>query len=307
MSKRNSISLDKKVKYSVFGIISFILIGIYALSLIITLVWVIYTSLMGSVDFRIMQVKANASPQFFGSMEKNGIVFENWLKVFSEFYVNRPNGQAAAKFSEMALYSVLWAVGAAVVAEVSRCMCAYVVAKFGHHKWTKLVHSLVIILIIISFPSNLAVSIKFNKMVLMYDNLFMRIIGSVTFTGTHFLFYYASFKSLSWGYAEAAYMDGANDFTVMIKIMMPLIKTTLFALILLEFITHWNEYSTSMIYMPSYPTLAYGLFKFVNGSRAINVPITLASCTIVVIPIVLLFILFHNKLMGNLALGGLKG
>ena len=296
--------IEKKERRSLFGIVATLLLGIYAASLIFPLIWAMYSSFIGRLDFK--------NNPIFGAPTIQGFQPLNFVQAFQELQVairTSNGGVRPAYFLEMMFNSVTWSVGSSLVAELSRCMCAYVVAKFRHHKWTRYIHSLVIILMIISFPSNLASSINFNKMVGMYNNMWLRIVGSITFTGSHFLFFYAAFRNLSWGYAEAAYIDGASHFTVMWKIMMPLVKTTFFALFLLDFITAWNDYSTSMVYMPSYPTVAYGLYKMqsLGGKFGSSVPLRLASCTVVILPTLLLFIIFKDKLMGNLALGGLKG
>ncbi len=296
--------IEKKERRSVFGIVSTVLLGIYAFSLIFPLLWAMYSAFLGRLDFK--------SNPIFGAPAIQGFQPSNFVQAFKELQVtvrSWDGGVRPAYFLEMMFNSVVWSIGSSVVAEFSRCMCAYVVAKFRHHKWTRLVHSLVIILMIISFPSNLASSINFNKMVGMYDNMWLRILGSISFTGAHFLFFYAAFRNLSWEYAEAAYMDGASHYTVMFRIMMPLVKTTFFALVLLDFIAAWNDYSTSMVFMPSYPTVAYGLYKMqsLGGKFGSSVPLRLASCTVVIIPTLIIFIIFKDKLMGNLALGGLKG
>lgn len=298
-------TIEKKERRSVFGIVATVLIALYSFSLIFPLIWTMYSSFIGRIDFK-------ANP-IFGLPEIQGFKPENFVSAFEELNVGvkaRDGSIRSAYFAEMMYNSLIWSVGSSVVAELSRCMCAYVVAKFqGKHRWVRLLHSLVIVLMIVSFPSNLASSINYNKMVGMYDNMYLRVIGSITFTGSHFLFFYAAFKNLSWGYAEAAQIDGASHFTVMWKIMMPLVKTTFFALVLLDFITAWNDYSTSMVYMPSFPTVAYGLFKMQNlgGKFGSSVPLRMASCTVVILPTLVVFIVFKDKLMGNLSLGGLKG
>ncbi|MBQ4269713.1 MAG: carbohydrate ABC transporter permease [Clostridia bacterium] len=302
--KKNLGAIEKKQRLSAFGIIATVLLAIYAVSLLFPIIWAMYSSFLGRLDFK-------ANP-IFPYPEIQGYQPGNFVQAFQELHVGirtAKGGTRSVYFFEMILYSVIWSVGSSVVMELSRCMCAYVVAKFRHHRWTRYVHSLVLILMIVAFPSNLATTIEFNKMVGTYNNLLFRVVGSVTFTGAHFLYFYAAFKNLSWEYAEAAYIDGANHYVVMWKIMMPLVKTTFFALVLLDFIVAWNDYSTSMVYMPSYPTVAYGLFKMqsLGGKFGSSVPLRLASCTVVIIPTLIVFIVFKDKLMGNLSLGGLKG
>jgi ABC-type maltose transport system permease subunit len=73
-----------------------------------------------------------------------------------------------------------------------------------------------------------------------------------------------------------------------------------------------------MIYLQNNPTAAYGLFIYSNGQgQAISfrgvsyspsaVPVRVAGYMILIGPIFALFMIFKNKLMGNLTEGGLKG
>jgi len=58
-----------------------------------------------------------------------------------------------------------------------------------------------------------------------------------------------------------------------------------------------------MIYLPSRPTIAYGLYYFTHSStnESSYVTVGIAACMLVTIPIFLVFLLFKNKLVGNMA------
>ena len=91
--------------------------------------------------------------------------------------------------------------------------------------------------------------------------------------------------------------------------MMPLVSKTLATVLLIDFIAFWNDYQTPFLYMPSSPTLAYGLymFTFSNKSAKISsVPMRMAGCMVLFIPIFIVFISFQKYLIGNVSVGGLK-
>ena len=50
----------------------------------------------------------------------------------------------------------------------------------------------------------------------------------------------------------------------MVRIMLPLVKSTIFAVAIMVFIGFWNDYQIPMLYIPSWATVAYGLFQFSN-------------------------------------------
>ena len=142
-----------------------------------------------------------------------------------------------------------------------------------------------------------------------YDNLFGIWITKGSFLGMNFLIFYACFKSFSWEYSEAAFIDGASNFRVMMQVNLPLARTTILAMALLSFVGYWNEYETQLIFLPSMPSLAYGLFQFQFSVSTVasSVTIQLAGCMIVAVPIFILYMFFKNMLIGNIAVGGIKG
>jgi ABC-type glycerol-3-phosphate transport system permease component len=74
------------------------------------------------------------------------------------------------------------------------------------------------------------------------------------------------------------------------------------------FITNWNDYMTMVIWLPSYPSLAYGMYKFSTNSStgASWPPIQISGCMILMIPILAIFIALKDKIIGNITIGTLK-
>ena len=132
---------------------------------------------------------------------------------------------------------------------------------------------------------------------------------SATFLGIYYLMFYSIFKGLSWEYAEAAFIDGAGHWQILLRIMLPLIKNTFLVIFLLNFIARWNDYQTPWIFLPNTPTAAVGVqFFSVGGEIGMGgVPIKLAASILLMLPVIVLFLIFRKKLVGNLTLGGIKG
>ena len=130
----------------------------------------------------------------------------------------------------------------------------------------------------------------------------------MTCLGMYFLVFHATFKSLPDDFAEAAYLDGASELRVMVNIYLPLAKFTFFTILLLNFITFWNDYQVPLIYIPSYPTVAYGIFTYSNSNLTdnSNVPSQITGSIIMIVPILILFLVFHKRLIGNVSMGGIK-
>ena len=95
----------------------------------------------------------------------------------------------------------------------------------------------------------------------------------------------------------------------MARIMLPLVRNTFFTVFLIKFVELWNDYQVPLLYLPSRPTLSFGLYFVSNytGNTISTVPLRMAGCIIILLPILALFIAFKEKLMGNITMGGVKG
>ena len=103
-------------------------------------------------------------------------------------------------------------------------------------------------------------------------------------------------------------MDGANDFTIYFKIMLPMSLPPIAATILMGFIGRWNDYMTPLIYLTDFPTLASGMYSYrlLSVDRFGTYPTYLAGIVVSMIPILALYSAFHKTIMENMLGGGLK-
>ena len=82
-----------------------------------------------------------------------------------------------------------------------------------------------------------------------------------------------------------------------------------FLIFLITFITYWNDYQTPLVYLPSYPTAAYGMLRL---SKTIDnfyssTPMIISGAVVLMVPVLVLFLCFHKRLLGNINIGGIKG
>jgi ABC-type glycerol-3-phosphate transport system permease component len=122
------------------------------------------------------------------------------------------------------------------------------------------------------------------------------------------------FRTIPEELSDAARVDGASEFTIFWKIIMPLVKLALVVVALLSFIHAWNEYLTPLIYLNQqelYP-LALGIENlrrtiFQVGGSQWAYPYLMAVSTIVVLPILVLFYFAQRALIEGISVTGLKG
>ena len=280
----------KSGNFSVLMLIAGIVLGIYVISLIIPFIWSLLTSFKGRYEF---------DDNIFGLPQT----------VFNAFAVRVESGAGfrTVFLEEMFLYSILYAVGCAIAGTTTQMVVAYLCAKY-RYKFSKVIYTVVIVVMVLPIVGSLPSELQMANRLGIYDTIWGMYIMKANFLGMYFLVFYANFKALSNEYADAARVDGAGNFRVMISIIFPLVRNTYFTVFLLNFIGFWNDYQTPLIYIPNWPTVAYGLystFQSTSGDLS-NVPVKLAACLMMLIPILIIFLIFHNRLMGNITVGGLK-
>lgn len=293
MKKSNK--FERKEKFSPFSLIIFVSLFVYAFSLIFLLGWAALSSVRDKIDFMLHPLEFPKE-----------VFLSNFTKAFTDLQVTI-KGNINVKLPEMFLWTIVYAVGVSIVAQFTRCVSAYICAKFSKYRFTKILYNIVIVVMILPIVGNSAASMAVHRTLGTYDNMLGFIIVSAGFTGQYFLIYYAAFKGVSWSYAEAAFIDGANHYKVFFTIMLPMVKNIMGALFLLEFIGLWNDYLTVVMYLPSYPNVSYGLYIFSGVENSSETTINLAASMLVALPIVVLYIVFNKKLLGNVSVGGLKG
>lgn len=233
--------------------------------------------------------------------------FENYKTAFDYFYVRLSGINEYVYLEQMALYSIIYAGGCAFMQTLATCIVAYATARFDF-KLSKIIYATVLVLMVLPIIGALPSEIQLTKNLGLYDTLFGPLILKFNFIGMYYLVFYATFRGVSKAYTEAAKIDGASNMRIMTQIIFPLIKNTFLTIMLINFVAYWNDYQTPMVYIPSYPTMAYGLYlyNFSTISAISDTPMKIAGCMIVFLPILIVFIVFQKRLMGNISMGGVK-
>jgi multiple sugar transport system permease protein len=107
---------------------------------------------------------------------------------------------------------------------------------------------------------------------------------------------------------EAAYLDGANRFTVFTRIVLPLSKPALATLGVLSFLSNWNEFlwPVYVIFTRTKETLPPGLATL-QGAFTQNYPVVMAGAVIASVPVLLLYILAQRHIVEGVSQTGVKG
>lgn len=106
---------------------------------------------------------------------------------------------------------------------------------------------------------------------------------------------------------EAAKIDGCNPFQIFIQILLPMAKSTIATLVIFCFMNTWNDYFTPLIYINNAAkyTLPLGLASM-KGMYSTDWPVLMASSTIAVLPVLIVFLLTQDAFVKGVMLSGMK-
>lgn len=285
---------------SPFAVIVFVLLILYTASFLLPVLWGVNLSL---------KTNNNAELHPFGI--NFPLRFKNYVTVFEEFKVPvyTETGSHVYYMEHMLWFTLVYAVACSFVNIAVTCLVAYITARFDF-KICRIIDGVVIVAMILPIVGSMPSELRIMRALGMYDSLWGMMIMKANFVGgTTFLIFNVAFKGFPKDFEEAAWIDGASNFTVMMTIMMPMIKATFSTMWLLSFIGFWNDYQTPLLYFPSKPTLSYGLYRFTTDTAGVagtSTPLALATCFLLMIPILIVFLFTSEKFIGNVSVGGLK-
>ena len=288
-SELNVRTRTEKIILSIF----FVVFCAYAITLIAPLFWTAYNSLKDPRSY-------NDNP--FNIPALADMQWENYVKIFDK--------KSMTVSIPFAIFNTIWRTFGSVTVGIFFTACtSYVVCKYAdNHKWLNWIYAFVVTIMIIPTLGSTATSYNLIHNQLQFANkpwlMWMTWCSGI---GFGFLMMYSAWKSLSWSYAEAAFIDGASHFNVFFRVMMPMVKPIMSALFVVNFISGWSEYMDTILYMDEWPSLGYMVYALQNQARYFGMPLYFAVIVLSMVPTIAVFITFQETIMKNMTTGGLKG
>ena len=236
--------------------------------------------------------------------------WENFSIAFRKLYVLQQadaGGSVKIFMPQLLLNSLVYAFVAALIPCYTSAVVAYVATQYKF-KFSKVLWGIVIFTMVCPISNTLASQLQLYRALGVYDSFIGMCVIRISFTA-QFILFAACFKGFSKSYAEAAFIDGASHTRVWFSIALPLNFNQFLILYLLMFIEHWGDWYWPMIFLPSWPTASYAIYMFQFSSDKVirAVPYQFAAALMFSLPTVAIFLVFKNKMMGGLVVGGLKG
>lgn len=285
--------LRKKKKWDLVTTIVFVIFMIYALTLLYPFLYLILGSLNDAWGFvqNPLGVPEN-------------ITFENYKQVF--FDLAEITSMESLSLHSMFFNSLALSLGLTVFSLMMQSMTAYVLAKYDF-RGNNLLYMIVIVAGMIPTVGALPATFKLvNNLNLSNTYIGMVLLHTGAFGG-RFLHMHAYYKALPWTYAESAMIDGASDLQIYLRIMMPMAKKAMTTYFILSFLGFWNDYWFPSLFYDQHPTLAVGLHHIsVIATGTGNYPLLFAAMLVTVVPVIVMFAVFHKQMLGNITGGGIK-
>lgn len=109
---------------------------------------------------------------------------------------------------------------------------------------------------------------------------------------------------------KAAKVDGCSDLKYLFKVMVPICRPTVITVIILKVIECWNSYVWPRLITDNadYFLVSNGIQETrQNGFGRENIPAMMAAVVVISVPLMVLFLVFHKKIMEGVSRGGTKG
>ena len=298
--KTHVIPLRQRVKARVKKItpvraVVFLIFIAYAIMLLVPYLFAFYVSLKTRLEYNSTLILA--PPQSFNLQN----YIDAWTALASE--------ESGTSVPVMLLNSIWYAGGTAFFSVLFSSMGAYVVAKYNF-RGRGFVYAFAIVTMMVPVMGSLPSQLRYVRAIGSLNSP-LYAITMCQLLGTIFIVMHSAFKSISWEYAEAAFIDGAGPFSVFFRIMLPQASSVLVAMFLTNFIWLWADSETPMIFFDDLPPVALGLYQYKqivdSNDPYASVPTFYAGLIMCMIPSLVLFSVFQKTLMDIQMGGGLKG
>lgn len=283
-------ALEKSAKRrrTAFNIFIYIMLALWAVMVLFPFYWMILTSFKSYSSYNSEYI-----PKFFTLSP----TIQNYIDAFT-----------AVPLAKYFLNTLIFTVITTAIMLVVTILAAYAFARMNF-PGKNLVFSLFLALMMI--PSELVVITNFTTI----TNLDMRntFAGLVLPSVTSVFYIYLlkeNFAQVPDELYYAAKVDGTSDFKYLCRIMIPICRPTVITVTILKVIECWNSYVWPRLITddPNYYLVSNGIQEIrENGFGRENIPAMMAAVVVISIPLIIIFLIFRNKIMEGVSRGGTKG
>lgn len=231
-----------------------------------------------------------------------GATFDNYVKIFTTKYSSAKITMFGMLKNSLVLIAVCTGLQAIVPV-----ITGYVVARYKTRLGAIAVQ-LVIISMVVPAIGSTASTYAFMSAIKLKDKWLGIFLMNAGGLGFGMLLYKNYFSSVSWEYAESAFLDGASNLRVFFSIMYPQALPLIVSMAILNVIGLWNDYMTPYLFLNSKPTVALGVYSIqTRAEQSGAMPQAFAAMTFMTVFVLAIYAGFSKTIMSSMSVGGLKG
>ena len=228
-------------------------------------------------------------------LPKNWTNFSNYAKAWN-----------TAPFARYFINSVVVCVSSVCVVMFTTVLAAFAFSRLKF-PGRDLLFTLLLSMMMIPFELLVITNYQTIVKVGLYDTLYALVLP---FTSSIFYTYILRnfFLSIPDSLYYSAQVDGSGNWHYLWKVMMPIARPSLITILLLNAMASWNSFMWPKLIIAhdEFRTLPYGLFTFTTEANSHN-EIIMAAATMVVLPMLILFLFARKQIVRGVARGGIKG
>ena len=202
---------------------------------------------------------------------------------------------------------IVLAVSLILLLFISAC-ASYPLARFKF-KLAQPIYGLIVACMSIPVHITLIPVFKMSKATGLYDSIWALIGPYIAFAVPISVFILTSFmQEIPREIEESAEIDGCGKIQMFFSMILPLAKPGLATLAIYNGVNMWNEFSFAYTLTQSSPnrTLPLAIWEF-QGQYSMNTPMIMAVLTLTSLPMIIMFIIFQDKLVKGMTAGAVKG
>jgi len=233
----------------------------------------------------------------------------NPFGLFSSFSTeNIVTAWTEGDFSSYVLNSFLLSVPSTVLVVALSTLGGYAFARLPFPGRSVAFYLVVVGLLVPFFTYMIPLYFQLRSMGLLDSLLGINLVLASTGLSFGTLFMRAFFSDLPTELEQAARIDGASEWQIFARVMLPLVSSGASALAVFTFLQNWNNLLVPLLYLPggSYRPLTTGLYLFLGG-RSIDIGPLAAGTLITILPVIVLFLAMQRQLTQGLVSGAVKG
>ncbi len=202
---------------------------------------------------------------------------------------------------------VVLAISLILLLFISAC-ASYPLARFKF-KMAGPIYAAIVACMSIPVHITLIPVFKMSRATGLYDSIWALIGPYIAFAVPISVFILTSFmKEIPREIEESAEIDGCGKIQMFFSIILPLAKPGLATLAIYNGVNMWNEFSFAYTLTQSSEnrTLPLAIWEF-QGQYSMNTPMIMAGLTLTLLPMIIMFIIFQDKLVKGMTAGAVKG